>query len=68
MKTEIAKGMIVKWDGKFGMVSKVTKTTVNLKGPWGGKVWAKQVPIEEVVPAGAEFYNKWTNSETYMCM
>lgn len=81
--TEIAKGSIVKFETtephswkegktrtftKTGRISRITKTTVNLEGVWGGKVFAKQIPHSEVTECAEAFYENWRNSETYRCM
>lgn len=72
---EIVKGGIVKFTNRLNpnesgwyRVTRVTKNTVNLGAVWGGKVYYKGIPIEEVVEDEAAWYERWTKSETYMCM
>jgi hypothetical protein len=82
-QTEIKKGSIIKFqhtaphswkEGKtrtyeaWGRITRITKTTVNVGGVWGGRIFAKQVPISEVTECAEEFYDNWRNSETYRCM
>ena len=66
---EISVGSTVNYNGGYYRVSKSSRDTVNLRGVWGSKrVLHKGVPVAEVREAGAEFYESWSRSESYMCM
>ena len=66
--TEIKKGNIVKYNEGFYRVSFATKIKVNLKSVWGNKIYYKGIPKSEVVEAGEEHWEIFSNSETYRCM
>jgi hypothetical protein len=74
LKTEIMKnaglkkGMIVKYKGGWGRLTRVTKNTVNIGGIWGQGRLQKGVPITEVFEDEANWYKAWTKTETYRCM
>ena len=57
-KTDIKKGSIVKYNKGFYKVSFVTKQKVNFKG----------LPKTEVVEAESEWWEVFSNSETYKSM
>jgi len=69
---EINVGSIVTWTNgetsQTGRISRITKTTCNLRSVWGGRIFAKGVLLKEVHESGAEFYSAWERSESYMCM
>jgi hypothetical protein len=66
--TEINNGSIVKFEGGFYRISRCTKNKVNLASVFGGRIYHKGIAKAEVTEAGAEWYNRWSQSETYMCM
>jgi len=66
--TEINCGSIVKFEGGFYRISRCTKNKVNLASVFGGRIYHKGIAKAEVTEAGAEWYNHWSQSETYMCM
>lgn len=81
--TEIQKGSIIKFqhtvphhrkEGETrtyeatGRITRITKTTVNVCRVFGGKIFAKQIPISGVTECAEEFYDGWRQSETYRCM
>ncbi len=81
--TEIRKGSIIKFQHTaphgwkkdtvrtyeaMGRITRITKTTVNVASVFGGKIFAKQVPISGVTECAEEFYDNWRQSETYRCM
>lgn len=65
---EIAKGMIVKYDGGNYRVSCVKGGKVNLKSVFGKTIYYKGIPVELVVEDGEAWYERWSQSETYRCM
>jgi len=69
---EITVGSIVTWTygdrSQTGRISRLTKTTCNLRSVWGGRIFAKGVSIKEVEESSAEFFRAWEQSEAYMCM
>ena len=66
--TGIKKGNIVKHNGGWGRVTRVTKTTVNLGGVWGTGRILKQIPLEEVVEDAKGFFAYWEKTDAYRCM
>jgi hypothetical protein len=44
------------------------KGTANLKSIFGSTIHHKGVPITSLREAEEEWYEKWTQSETYKCM
>ena len=65
---EINSGSIVKFEGGFYRVTRCTKNTVNLGAIFGTRVYNKGIQKSEVTEAHNEWYLRWTQSETYMCM
>lgn len=65
---EINSGSIVKFEGGFYRVTRCTKNTVNLASVFGGRIYHKGIAKAEVTEAGAEWYDRWSQSETYQCM
>lgn len=65
-------GSIVKFKSGYYRVSadKGTgaKRWFNLKSIFGNTVYYKRVAASEVVEAEQEWYNRWTQSESYQCM
>jgi hypothetical protein len=68
MENQINKGSIVKYQDGFYRVSRCTKNKVNLASIFGGTIYHKGIAKPEVTEANAEWYNRWSQSETYMCM
>jgi hypothetical protein len=64
----LKKGTVVKYDKGYYRISRLTKKTVNLKSVWGNKIYYKGLPKSDVVEAEAEWYEHWSNSETYRSM
>jgi hypothetical protein len=69
---EINIGSIVTWingeKSQTGRISRLTKTRCNLRGVWGGRIFAKGVSLKEVEESSAEFYSAWERSDAYQCM
>jgi hypothetical protein len=65
---EINTGSIVKYQGGFYRVTRCTKNAVNLGAVFGGRIYHKGIKKSEVTEAGDEWYEKWSQSETYKCM
>lgn len=70
MSKEIKVGSIVSIKGESGYykVTNYRGGKVNLGAIFGKSIYHKGVPIENVYENGDQWYNKWTQSETYMCM
>ena len=73
MSNAIKKGSIVSYEGGYYRVSadkgNGDKRWFNLKSIFGSfKYTIKQVPANQVFEANAEWYAKWSKSESYMCM
>jgi hypothetical protein len=67
-KTEIQKGMIVSYkEGNYRVTSARGKK-VNLGSVFGGRIYHKGIPKEEVFENSVAFYEWWSKTETYMCM
>jgi hypothetical protein len=65
---EIGTGTIVKYNGRFYRITRETKNTVNLGGTFGYRVYHKGIEKSLVTEAEDEWYQRWTESETYRCM
>ena len=69
---EITIGSIVTWTNgeksSTGRISRLTKTSCNLRGVWGGRVFAKGLSIKEISESSAEFFSAWEKSDAYPCM
>ena len=64
----LAKGTIVLYQNGWYRLTRVTSKTVNLGAVWGGHVYHKRVPIDQVVEDEAAWYDNWRKSESYQCM
>jgi hypothetical protein len=64
----IVKGSVVKYGDGYYRVSARYSRTVNLSGVFTSFVHHKSVPVDQVVEAHDEWYEKWTQSETYQSM
>ena len=51
-----------------GRITRLTSKWVNVGGVWGGRVFAKRVPLEKIEECEVEWYDNWTKSERYRCM
>ena len=40
----------------------------NLGSIFGGHIYHKRVPLEWLIECESEWYERWSKSETYMCM
>lgn len=71
---EIRSGMVVSYKepgsdrSGWYRVRKVTKNTVNLGSIFGGTLYHKSVPKDQVTEDEAAWYKTWQQSETYQCM
>ena len=69
---EITIGSIVTWTNgeksSTGRISRLTKTSCNLRGVWGGRVFAKGLSIKGISESSAEFFSAWEKSDAYQCM
>ena len=65
-------GSIVKYAGGYYRISADRGTDdkrwFNLASIFGTKIYHKQIPATAVVEAHQEWYDRWTQSETYQCM
>ena len=74
MTQEIKKGTIVSYTepgtnrpGWF-RVSNATKHKVNLGSIFGGRIYYKGVPKDQVKEDGDAWYSYWQTTDTYKCM
>jgi len=70
MSKEIKVGSIVSIKGESGYykITNYRGGKVNLGAIFGKSIYHKRVPVENVYENEDQWYNKWTQSETYMCM
>jgi hypothetical protein len=70
MSKEIKIGSIVSIKGESGYykVTSYRGGKVNLGSIFGRSIYHKGVLIENVYENGDAFYDRWSQSETYMCM
>jgi hypothetical protein len=69
---EVSIGSIVKFENGYFRVSanqgKGDKRWVNLTSIFGTKVHHKRVPYSQITEAQEEWYNRWSQSQSYMEM
>jgi hypothetical protein len=70
MSKEIKVGSIVSIKGEPGYykVTSYRGGKVNLGAIFGKSIYHKGIFVEDVYENGDQWYNRWTQSETYMCM
>jgi hypothetical protein len=70
MNNEIKVGSIVSIKGESGYykVTSYRGGKVNLGSIFGRSIYHKGVSVENVYENGDAFYDRWSQSETYMCM
>jgi hypothetical protein len=70
MTNEIKVGSIVSIKNESGYyrVTSYRGGKVNLGSVFGKTIYHKGVPVENVYENENEWYKKWSQSETYMCM
>ena len=51
-----------------GQISRITSKWANIATIFGGRVTDKKVPLTELTECADEFYERWSQSETYRCM
>ena len=64
-------GQVVKFDNGFYRITAIIgkkNITVNLGSIFGSKIYYKRVAIDNIVDAEAEWYQRWSQSESYRCM
>jgi hypothetical protein len=69
----IVKGLVVAYTDEYGAtgnyrVTAVRGGKVNLGAIFGKHIYFKGIPVEQVRDDEAAWYERWTKSETYMCM
>ena len=70
---QITKGMVVKYTDQNGQTGNYRVTClkggkVNLGSIFGKHIYFKGIPVELVHDDEGAWYQRWTQSETYMCM
>ena len=68
IKPLIEKGNIVSYKGGNYRVTSARGGKVNLGSIFGKTIYHKGVLVSEVFENEKEWYKKWSQSETYMCM
>ena len=68
----LQKGAIVKYRGGYYRISDArgrgTRRWANLQSIFGTYVYHKRVPVDQLQEAYAEWSERWSQSESYMCM
>jgi len=67
-RTEIKKGSIVSFENGNYRVTSVKGGKVNLGSIFGKYIYYKGIPIEDMFENEEQWYKKWSQSESYMCM
>lgn len=67
-KVKLEKGMTVKYDGGFYIISRLSKFKANLKAIFGNHIYHKSVSVDEIVEARDEWYEYWQKTDAYRCM
>ena len=65
---KVVKGSIVRFENGWYRVTRLTSKTVNLGGVFGNTVYHKGIPLELVYEDEDNWYKRWSQSESYMCM
>ena len=76
MKNEIVKGSIIKLKERYAegelkgfyRITSIRGQYANLGSIFGGHIYHKRVPLEWLIECESEWYERWSKSETYMCM
>lgn len=72
MNKPIEKGSIVKYthagESGYYRVTAKFKETVNLGSIFGSQIYHRSVLLGDVTEAHDEWYEQWSQSETYKCM
>jgi hypothetical protein len=68
MNDTIQKGTVVRYKTGWMKVTAKFKNSVNLGPIFGSKTTIKKVQLFEVFPDHQNWYNRWSESETYKCM
>jgi hypothetical protein len=64
-------GQVVKFENGFYRITSIIgkkNITVNLGSIFGSKIYHKRIAVDAVVDAEAEWYQRWSQSESYQCM
>jgi hypothetical protein len=64
----LQKGDVVKYKDGHCRIKSLFKTHATLCGVFGGRIYAKKVPLTELKEDHDAWYEEWTKSETYRCM
>jgi hypothetical protein len=64
----LQKGDVVKYKDGHCRIKSLFKTHATLCGVFGGRIYAKKVPLTELKEDHDAWYEEWTQSETYKCM
>jgi hypothetical protein len=67
-QNEIQKGSIVKFENGNYRVTSLRGGKVNLGSIFGKHIYHKGILVEDVNEDSAAWYERWSQSETYMCM
>ena len=59
---------IVKFRDGYYEISALYKNTANLRTIFSQKIAHKKIPRRELIEAYDEWYEKWSQSESYQCM
>jgi len=51
-----------------GRITRLTSKWANIGDVWGGRVFAKQIPVTELEDYTEAFYENWRKSDQYRCM
>lgn len=76
MEKELNQGNVVKLADRYSTgdfkgyyrITSIKGLYANLGSVFGKTIYHKRVPLEWLVECEAEWYAKWSQSETYMCM
>jgi hypothetical protein len=76
MENKIAKGSVIKLKERYAVgefqgyyrITSIRGQYANLGGVFGKTIYHKRVPLEWVIGCEAEWYESWSQSESYMCM
>ena len=65
---ELQVGTVVRHKDGWARITRLNSKWCNLGAIFGSRIYEKKVPLTEVYADEVAWYERWSQSETYMCM
>ena len=65
---ELQVGTVVRHKDGWVRITRLNSKWCNLGAIFGSRIYEKKVPLTEVYADEVAWYERWSQSETYMCM